>query len=59
MIQNKRVTFLIIFVSNKSKVVDAKDDPPILEQLENIATLENINTSPIEVNKLIRGKKIS
>ena len=40
-------------------MVDKNDEPPILERLENIVTLENINTSPIEVAKLIKGMKKS
>ena len=47
------------FFASKSKVVNANDEPPILERLENIKNLENINTSPIEVAKFIRGMKKS
>ena len=48
------------FFASKSTVKNYKDPAPNLVPLENIPTLRNINTSPIEVAKLIRNiKKIS
>ena len=47
------------FFASKSTVKNYKDPAPNLVPLENIPTLRNINTSPIEVAKLIRNIKKS
>ena len=43
----------------KSTVPGSTDDPPILQSLQNVPNLDNVNTSPIEVAKFIRGLKKS
>ena len=47
------------FFASKSNVQGANDNPPILQRFANIPSLENINTSPLEVGKFIRGLKKS
>jgi hypothetical protein len=43
------------FFASKSNVQGANDDPPNLQRLVNVPNLDNINTSPLEVGKFIRG----
>ena len=47
------------FFASKSSLPGYNDDPPNLQKLEGVSFLENLNTSPIEVAKLIRGLKKS
>ena len=47
------------YFASKSNVQGHDDEPPILERLNNIQNLSMINTSPIEVGKLIRSLKKS
>ena len=47
------------FFASKSSVLNDLDDPPFLQKIENVPSLEQINTSPIEIAKLIRGLKKS
>ena len=47
------------FFASKSTVNDAMDESPVLQKLNNIETLDTINTSPIEVAKLVRSLKKS
>ena len=47
------------FFASKSTVNDPEDNPPQLARKELISTLGSINTSPIEVSKLIRTMKRS
>ena len=47
------------FFASKSRVDGFEDDPPFLEKNHRIPDLAQINTSPIEVGKLIRGLKKS
>ena len=47
------------YFASKSKVDGFDDAPPNLERLESIPNFNLINTSPIEVSKLIRGLKKS
>ena len=56
--KQKREIFNTFFAS-KSTVNGAADDPPLLQRLQDIPNLDNINTSPIEVAKFIRGLKQS
>ena len=39
--------------ASKSNVHGASDDTPELEKKDNLSSLENINTSPIEISKII------
>ena len=56
--KNKSEIFNEYFAS-KSKVVGSEDDPKQLEKIINVQNLANINTSPIEIGKLIRSLKKS
>ena len=47
------------FFASKSNVQNSDDLPPPLQRLENVPDLASINTSPLEVGKLIRGLKKS
>ena len=47
------------FFASKSKVDGSNDDPPHLERKQNIPNLASLNTSPLEVSKLIRNLKKS
>ena len=47
------------FFSSKSKVSEFEDDPPHLEKIENVPLLSVLNTSPLEVGKLLRTLKKS
>ena len=47
------------FFASKSNVHGAEDLPPQLQRFENIPDLHSLNTSPIEVGKIIRGLKKS
>ena len=47
------------FFASKSKLNGNDEDPPNLERIENVPQLSSINTSPIEVSKLIRNLKKS
>ena len=47
------------YFASKSRVNGLEDDPPLLEKLTNVQNLTNINTSPIEIGKLIRSLKKS
>jgi potassium voltage-gated channel Eag-related subfamily H protein 8 len=47
------------FFAAKAKVDDDDDEVPILNKAENVTEVGNINTSPIEVAKIIRGLKKS
>ena len=47
------------FFVSKAKVVGENDEVPILDRDENITEVNNINTSPIEVAKIMRGLKKS
>ena len=42
------------YFSSKSTVPNPDDSPPHLEQLEGIPIMDSINTSPIEISKIIR-----
>ena len=56
--KNKTEIFNEYFAS-KSRVDGSDDDPPLLERMLNVQNLANINTSPIEIGKLIRSLKKS
>ena len=43
------------FFASKSKLNGHDDFPPNLERIDNVPNLSSINTSPIEVSKLIRS----
>ena len=47
------------FFASKSSVKNYRDSAPELEPLENISLLGSVNTSPIEIGKLIRNIKKS
>ena len=47
------------FFSSKCNVQNANDDPPNLQRFLNVSSLENINTSPLEVGKFIKNLKSS
>ena len=47
------------FFASKSAVNEPHDDPPYLQKLVGVPDLDTINTSPLEVGKLIRGLKKS
>ena len=47
------------YFASKSKVNGKNDAPPYLEKIDGVQNLANINTSPIEISKLIRGLKKS
>ena len=47
------------FFASKSTVDGLNDDPPNLEKTESVSDLANMNTSPLEVCKLIRNLKKS
>ena len=47
------------FFASKSKVDGFNDDPPNLERKQDIPNLATLNTSPLEVSKLIRNLKKS
>ena len=47
------------FFASKSSVNGETDDPPFLQRFQNVPILDNINTSPIEIAKFIRGLKKS
>ena len=47
------------FFASKSYVDGFDDEPPNLERLENVKNLCMINTSPLEVGKLVRNLKKS
>ena len=47
------------FFASKSKVNGFEEDPPSLEKFENVAFLSALNTSPLEVSKLVRNLKKS
>ena len=47
------------YFGSKSRVIGLEDDPPQLERMPNVQNLTNINTSPIEIGKLIRSLKKS
>ena len=56
--KNKTEIFNEYFAS-KSRVDGSDDDPPLLERMLNVQNLANMNTSPIEIGKLIRSLKKS
>ena len=47
------------FFGSKSRVNGLNDDPPNLERIETVSNLAKLNTSPVEVCKLIRNLKKS
>jgi hypothetical protein len=47
------------FFASKSTVNDPESDPPYLQKLLGVPNLDNLNTSPLEVGKFIRGLKKS
>ena len=47
------------FFANKASVQGADDDVPHLDKIQNVPEFDKINTSPIEVAKLIRNLKQS
>ena len=47
------------FFASKSTVPNPNDPPPDLVQIDGITKLENLNTSPLEVAKIIRNMKKS
>ena len=47
------------FFASKSRVNGYEEEPPNLEKLENVEFLSVLNTSPLEVGKLIRSLKKS
>ena len=47
------------FFASKSSVPGSEDDPPNLERLDGVSNIGSVNTSPLEVGKLIRGLKKS
>ena len=47
------------FFASKSTVPNPNDEPPILPQKDGVSVLKSINTSPIEVGKIIRTLKQS
>ena len=47
------------FFASKSRVNGSEENPPSLEKLDNITSLSVLNTSPLEVAKLIRHLKKS
>ena len=47
------------YFASKSNVQGHNDEPPLLERLNHVQNLCMINTSPIEVGKLIRSLKKS
>ena len=47
------------YFASKSSLNGSNDNPPNLEKLTHIASLAKINTSPIEISKIIRGLKKS
>ena len=47
------------FFSSKSYLKGYQDEPPNLQKLVGVSDLETLNTSPIEVGKIIRGLKKS
>ena len=42
------------FFASKSKVSGFEEDPPHLNKIENVPVLSALNTSPVEVGKLLR-----
>ena len=47
------------FFASKSQVNGSDEDPPYLEKKDSLPYLSTLNTSPIEVDKLIRTLKKS
>ena len=47
------------YFTNKAKVDGDEDEIPLLDKKENIESLNNVNTSPIEIAKLMRSIKES
>ena len=47
------------FFNSKSKVCGFEDEPPHLDKIENVPFLSVVNTSPLEVGKLLRTLKKS
>ena len=47
------------FFSSKSSVNSPDDEPPVLDKKDLVSTLGSINTSPIEISKIIRTLKRS
>ena len=47
------------FFASKSSVSGHEDDPPYLQKIFGVSSFQVLNTSPIEVGKIIRGLKKS
>ena len=59
MIQKQKVRYSILFLHQNLKSVDLRRSPPHLEKIENVPFLSVLNTSPLEVGKLLRTLKKS